>query len=125
MKKGSRGVRILVVLLAGLLSAATLAVCVVAGVYLYFGPQLPEAGDIGETQLHEPLRIYTADHKLIGEFGTERRLPVTYNQIPKQQANAFVAAEDDRFWQHPGVDYQGLTRAVIHLVTTGRKTQGG
>ncbi|WP_423823159.1 penicillin-binding protein 1A [Salinisphaera sp. SPP-AMP-43] len=125
MKKGSRGVRILVVLLAGLLSAATLAVCVVAGVYLYFGPQLPEAGDIGETQLHEPLRIYTADHKLIGEFGTERRLPVTYDQIPQQQVNAFVAAEDDRFWQHPGVDYQGLTRAVVHLVTTGRKTQGG
>jgi len=125
MKKTSRGIRIVVFLLAGLLSAATLAVCVVAGVYLYFGPQLPEAGDIGDTQLNEPLRIYTADHQLIGEYGTERRIPVTYDQIPKEQVQAFVAAEDDRFFQHPGVDYQGMMRAVVHLVTTGRKTQGG
>lgn len=125
MKKRSRGVRIVVVLLAGLLSAATLVVCVVAGVYLYFGPQLPDAGDIGKTQFDEPLRVYTADHKLIGEYGTERRKPVTYDQIPKQQVNAFVAAEDDRFWQHPGVDYQGLMRAAVNLVTTGSKTQGG
>ncbi|KEZ79255.1 penicillin-binding protein 1A [Salinisphaera hydrothermalis] len=125
MKKRSRGVRVVIVLLAGLLSAITLAVCVVAGVYLYFGPQLPDAGDIGQTQFNEPLRVYTADHKLIGEYGTERRKPVTYDEIPKQQVDAFVAAEDDRFWEHPGVDYQGLMRAVIHLVTTGRKTQGG
>ena len=125
MKKRSRGVRVVIVLLAGLLSAITLAVCVVAGVYLYFGPQLPNAGDIGQTQFNEPLRVYTADHKLIGEYGTERRKPVTYDQIPKQQVNAFVSAEDDRFFQHPGIDYQGMMRAVIHLVTTGRKTQGG
>ncbi|MGN8158917.1 penicillin-binding protein 1A [Salinisphaera sp. RV14] len=125
MKKRSRGVRVVIVLLAGLLSAITLAVCVVAGVYLYFGPQLPDAGDIGQAQFNEPLRVYTADHKLIGEYGTERRKPVTYDQIPSQQVNAFVAAEDDRFWQHPGIDYQGMMRAVIHLITTGRKTQGG
>ncbi|HET7312913.1 MAG TPA: penicillin-binding protein 1A [Salinisphaera sp.] len=115
----------MIVLLAGLLSAATLVVCVVAGLYLYFGPRLPDAGDIGQIQFDEPLRIYTADHKLIGEYGTERRKPVTYDQIPERQVNAFVAAEDDRFWEHPGVDYQGLIRAAIHLVTTGRKTQGG
>lgn len=125
MKKTSRGVRIIVFLVAGLLSAATLAICVVAGVYLYFGPQLPDAGDIGQLQFNEPLRVYTADHKLIGEYGTERRIPVTYDQIPSQQVDAFVAAEDDRFFQHPGVDYQGIIRAVVHLVTTGRKTQGG
>ncbi|RJS94305.1 penicillin-binding protein 1A [Salinisphaera sp. Q1T1-3] len=125
MAKRSRGVRLLVMLAAGLLSAATLAVCIVAGLYLYFGPQLPDAGDIGQTQLNEPLRIYTADHKLIGEYGTERRIPLTYDQIPRAQVYAFVAAEDDRFFKHPGVDYQGLARAVVHLITTGRKTQGG
>lgn len=125
MKKTSRGVRIIVFLVAGLLSAATLAICVVAGVYLYFGPQLPDAGDIGQLQFNEPLRIYTADHKLIGKYGTERRIPVTYDEIPSQQVDAFVAAEDDRFFEHPGVDYQGIIRAVVHLVTTGRKTQGG
>lgn len=125
MKAMPRALKFLVVLIAGLLSAATLAVCVVAGVYLYFGPQLPTAGDIGEPELNEPLRVYTADRKLIGEFGLERRLPRTYDQIPQPMVQAFVAAEDDRFFEHPGVDYQGIIRAAINLVETGRKTQGG
>jgi penicillin-binding protein 1A len=125
MKAMPRALRILVFLLAGLLSAATLAVCVVAGVYLYYGPQLPAAGDIGDPELNEPLRVYTADRKLIGEFGLERRLPRTYDQIPQTLVKAFVAAEDDRFFEHPGVDYQGIARAVYVLATTGRKTQGG
>ena len=115
----------LVILGAALLSAATLAVCVAAGVYLYFGADLPHPKDLVGQRLHEPLRIYTADHKLIGEFGTERRLPVTFNEIPTTVVNAFVAAEDDRFFSHPGVDYHGILRAAVHLVTTGRKTQGG
>ena len=125
MKAMPRALRIVVFLLAGLLSAATLAVCVVGGVYLYFGPQLPSAGDIGDPELNEPLRVYTADRKLIGEFGLERRLPRTYDEIPPQLVQAFVAAEDDRFFEHPGVDYQGIARAVWVLATTGRKTQGG
>ena len=125
MKAMPRAARFVVFLIAGLLSAATLAVCVVAGVYLYFGPQLPQAGDIGETEFNEPLRIYTADRKLIAEYGVERRLPRTYDEIPKAVVDAFVAAEDDRFFEHPGVDYQGIIRAAIHLIETGRKTQGG
>jgi penicillin-binding protein 1A len=125
MKAMPRAARILVFLLAGLLSAATLAVLVVAGVYLYFGPQLPSAGDIGDPELNEPLRVYTADRKLIGEFGLERRLPRTYDEIPQALVQAFVAAEDDRFFEHPGVDYQGIARAAYVLGTTGRKTQGG
>lgn len=125
MKAIPRAARFTVFVVAGLLSALTLAICVVAGVYLFFGPNLPQAGDIGDPQLNEPLRIYTADRKLIGEFGVERRLPRTYDQIPKAMVQAFVAAEDDRFFEHPGVDYQGIVRAAIHLITTGRKTQGG
>ncbi|WP_123590989.1 penicillin-binding protein 1A [Salinisphaera orenii] len=125
MKAMPRAARFVVFLIAGLLSAATLVVCAVAGVYLYFGPQLPQAGDIGETEFNEPLRIYTADRKLIGEYGVERRLPRTYDEIPKAVVDAFVAAEDDRFFEHPGVDYQGIIRAAIHLIETGRKTQGG
>lgn len=125
MKAMPRALRFTVFVLAGLLSAATLAVCIVAGVYLYFGPQLPSAGDIGDPQFDQPLRIYTADHKLIGRFGSKRRLPRTYDQIPPTMVKAFLAAEDDRFFQHPGVDYQGIARAVYVLATTGRKTQGG
>ncbi len=125
MKAMPRAVKILVILLAGVLSAATLAVCIVAGVYLYFGPQLPDAGDIGELELNEPLRIYTADGKLIRQFGVERRLPRTFEQIPPIMVQAFLAAEDDRFFKHPGVDYQGIIRAAWNLITTGRKTEGG
>lgn len=125
MKIKSLSLRLLVGLLAVLLSAATLLVLVAVGAYMYFSPQLPDTEDVGQTRLNEPLRIYTADHHLIGEFGTERRIPVTFDEIPDKLANAFVAAEDDRFWQHAGLDYHGLMRAGINLLTTGRKTQGG
>lgn len=125
MKGPPRAAKILIVLLVGSAVAAVLAMGAVALAYLYFGPQLPEAGQIGETRLNEPLRVYTADGKLIGEFGTERRLPRTFDEIPPQLIQAFLAAEDDRFYQHPGVDYQGLLRAAWHLLLTGEKTQGG
>lgn len=120
-----RAIKILLVILAGLLSASLLAVGVVGGAYLYFGPQLPEPGEIGEAQLNEPLRVYTADGQLIAEYGAERRLPVTFEDIPSRVIDAFLAAEDDRFFEHPGVDYQGLLRASWNLLLTGEKTQGG
>lgn len=125
MKSLPSAVKILIVIVAGLLSAATLGVLVLGGAYLYFGPQLPTAGDIGEAKLNEPLRIYSTDGTLIGEFGAERRLPVTYDEIPERVVNAFLAAEDDRFFDHPGVDYQGILRAAWHVLLTGDKTQGG
>lgn len=61
----------------------------------------------------------------MAEFGEKRRIPLEYEQIPAQLIHAFLAAEDDRFYQHPGVDYQGIIRAVYSLLTTGEKSQGG
>ncbi|WP_266324939.1 penicillin-binding protein 1A [Methylophaga sp. OBS4] len=61
----------------------------------------------------------------MAEFGEKRRIPVEYQDIPQSMIEAFLAAEDDRFYQHPGVDYQGILRAVYSLLTTGSKTQGG
>lgn len=61
----------------------------------------------------------------MAEFGEKRRIPVEYQEIPPQMIDAFLAAEDDRFYQHPGVDYQGIIRAVYSLLMTGEKTQGG
>jgi penicillin-binding protein 1A len=58
-----------------------------------------------------------ATSKLIAEFGEKRRLPVVIDQVPGMMIKAFLAAEDDRFFEHPGVDYQGLLRAGIQLVT--------
>ncbi|MDH3769180.1 MAG: penicillin-binding protein 1A, partial [Gammaproteobacteria bacterium] len=72
-----------------------------------------------------PLRVYTRDGRLMAEFGEKRRLPVTYEEVPAQLVQAITAAEDDRYFDHPGVDYQGLARAVLGLLLTGEKRQGG
>lgn len=61
----------------------------------------------------------------MAEFGEKRRIPVEYQDIPQSMIQAFLASEDDRFYQHPGVDYQGIIRAAFALLTTGSKTQGG
>jgi len=77
-----------------------------------------------ELKLEEPLRVYTRDGKLMGEFGASGA-PAGVCGVPPNVIHAFLAAEDDRFFQHPGVDWQGLARAGYKLVTTGEKTQGG
>ena len=61
----------------------------------------------------------------MAEFGEKRRIPVEYQEIPQSMIQAFLASEDDRFYQHPGVDYQGIIRAAFSLLTTGSKSQGG
>jgi penicillin-binding protein 1A len=66
-----------------------------------------------------PLRVYTADDKLIATFGETRRIPVAIANVPAQVKNAFLAAEDARFYDHPGFDLQGIFRAVWHVVRTG------
>ncbi len=75
--------------------------------------------------MQTPLRIYTADQKLIAEFGEKRRTPVAFNEIPPQMVQAIMAAEDDRFFEHPGVDIKGLTRAAVQLAQSGRIVSGG
>ncbi len=87
--------------------------------------QLPSVQSLREPNLGAPLRIYSADGKLIGEFGAERRSPLAYEQFPQQVIDAFLAAEDDQFFEHGGVDYVGLVRAAFKLAATGEKRQGG
>ena len=104
------------------------SVCTVlmaAGLYLYLSPKLPEISGLKDIQLQEPLRIYTNDGLLISEYGDKRRIPLNINDIPKQLQQAFISSEDDRFYDHPGVDWQGLVRAVIVWVSTGNRSQGG
>ncbi len=103
--------------LAGLLTAG--------GLYLYLSPQLPSADTLRDVRYQVPLRVYSRDGKLLAEYGEMRRSPVKLSEVPDLMVKAFLAAEDDRFYVHPGVDYQGLLRAAWHLITTGRKTQGG
>lgn len=96
-----------------------------AGIYLYLEPQLPDTRILGDIRLQTPLRIYSADNKLIAEFGEKRRIPLAYEETPKQMVQAFLAAEDANFFTHPGVDYRGLLRAGIQLILTGKRRQGG
>ncbi|WP_235603074.1 transglycosylase domain-containing protein [Piscirickettsia litoralis] len=97
----------------------------IAGLLYYMTNNLPDVSTLRNVQLQEPLRIYSADDKLIAEIGNKRRIPVSLAQIPKDLINAILATEDHRFYQHNGVDIKGLARAVIGLVTTGEKRQGG
>lgn len=97
----------------------------VAVVYFFLSPKLPDAESLKDTQLQVPLRIFSAEGLLMAEFGEQRRIPVRYENVPQQLIEAFLAAEDARFYEHPGVDYQGLLRAAVSLATTGEKTQGG
>ncbi|QIK38150.1 PBP1A family penicillin-binding protein [Caldichromatium japonicum] len=86
---------------------------------------LPDVQDLRSLELKQPLRVYSLDGLLIGEFGIERRQPVALRQVPPRVIQAFLAAEDSRFFEHRGIDTQGLVRALRELVLTGEKTQGG
>ncbi|MBZ9559414.1 MULTISPECIES: penicillin-binding protein 1A [unclassified Modicisalibacter] len=105
------------------LGAATLLA--VIGAALYFAPGLPDVHQLQGYELQTPLRIVTRDDKLIGEFGEERRTPVDYDAIPHDMVQAFLAAEDAHFFEHPGVDPKGLARAAIELVAHGGNIQSG
>ena len=93
--------------------------------YLIVAKDLPDVETLRDVQLQVPLRVYTQDAKLISVFGEKRRIPVSIDEMPAHLENAFIAGEDARFRIHPGVDYQGLTRAVWTLATTGEKSVGG
>ncbi|MEO0423727.1 MAG: penicillin-binding protein 1A [Pseudomonadota bacterium] len=118
-------VKLLSVLLSLTFAGGAFALLVAAAAYMFVAESLPDVDTLKSVQLEAPMRVYSRDGVLIGEFGEKRRIPVTYEQLPQQVIDAFVAAEDDRFFEHPGVDYQGLVRAVLVLAKTGRGSQGG
>ncbi|MEE8340209.1 MAG: penicillin-binding protein 1A [Xanthomonadales bacterium] len=107
------------------LVSTLLAFSAIGITYLIFKPDLPDVETLRDVQLQVPLRVFSADGKLLGIFGEKRRIPVKINEIPAQLTNAFIAGEDARFYEHPGVDYQGISRAAWSLLTTGEKTIGG
>ena len=109
----------------GILGAAVLGLVAVGGAYLYIAPDLPTVDSLKDFKLQVPLRIFSRDGKLIAEFGEKKRIPAQYRDIPDLMIKAVLAAEDDRFFEHPGVDWQGILRAAYHLAKTGEKSQGG
>jgi len=95
------------------------------GCYQYLHPSLPDVTTIKDIRLRVPLRVYSRDGKLIAQFGEERRIPLGFDAIPNQMINAVLAAEDDNFFQHGGVDYPGLVRATARHLLSGEKAEGG
>jgi penicillin-binding protein 1A len=88
-------------------------------------PNLPSLQSLTEYQPKIPLRIYTAEGVMIGEFGEERRAVVSIGEVPSQLKNAIIAAEDERFYEHAGIDYLGVLRAAYtNLAAGGRSRQG-
>jgi len=85
---------------------------------------LPDVASLREVQLQVPLRVYTRDGKLIASIGEQRRIPVRYEQLPKKLIQAFLATEDDRFFRHHGVDWQGILRAAVANLKAGGIRQG-
>ena len=108
-----------------MVAGAFLAGLSIGGAYLYLTPRLPGIEALKDVQLQVPLRVYAKSGELIAEFGEMKRTPLKYEEFPQHLINAVLAAEDDRFFEHPGVDYQGILRAVVHLLRTGKKGQGG
>lgn len=93
--------------------------------YLFLSSQLPDVDSLKNVELQVPLQIFTKDGQLIQEYGEKRRIPLTYQQIPPTLIHALLVTEDQRFFEHSGVDIFGLGRAAIKMLQTGTKSQGG
>jgi len=111
--------------LGALLSVFFLFLVCAGLLYIYLESQLPNVDSLKTVKLQVPLRIYTQEGLMIQEYGEKRRIPVTYEEIPPTLVKALVATEDQRFFDHPGVDILGLARAGVRMIQTGTKSQGG
>jgi len=96
-----------------------------AGLYLYLSPRLPEESALRNITLQTPLQVLSRDGALIGQFGEQKRKPLKFEQIPQGFIDALLAAEDDGFFEHGGIEPLSLARAVSELLLTGRKGSGG
>jgi penicillin-binding protein 1A len=112
--------RICVCLVAAFLLIAFANVCA----YVYLRPALPQVDSLRDVQLQVPLRVYTRDGRLMASIGEQRRIPVRYSDLPPKLIQAFLATEDDRFFRHHGVDWEGILRAALANARAGRISQG-
>ena len=96
-----------------------------SSIYIYLSPKLPSIEELKDVKLQIPLKVVTKDGLVIKEFGQKKRTPVNFNDTPKHLINALLAAEDDNFFKHSGIDYQGLMRSAIQIMREGRIVGGG
>jgi penicillin-binding protein 1A len=113
--------RLLLMALAGVTGLALVALLIVVFALAMAYPNLPALDTLTDYRPKMPLRIFSADNVLIGEFGEERRTLVHIKEIPDVMKKAVLAIEDDRFYQHGGVDYTGILRAALHNASGGAR----
>jgi len=96
------------------------------GAYYYVEPSLPDTEELRDVKFQIPLRVYSRDGRLMQQFGSPRT-PVSYDQIPQVLINALIAAEDDRFFEHPGIDLPAILKAVFNyvMVAGNQRVPGG
>ena len=108
-----------------ILATILLLMMAISSLNIYIDSKLPDEEKIRDIELQVPLKIYTSDLKLIGEFGEKRRTALKFENIPQHYINAVLAAEDDSFFEHSGVSYSGLVRSFYRLLISGRIQGGG
>lgn len=101
-----------------------LGVSTIFGFYFYVKPELPDVATLRDVELQTPMQVFSQDGKLISKFGEKRRNPVTYDEIPRHLVEALIATEDSRFYEHPGIDPIGITRAALVVAMSGSAKQG-
>src|SRR5215831_8223251 len=111
----------MVILFGSVMLITLLGAYALACAYVYLVPTLPSLDVMRNVELQVPLRVYTRTGALIAQIGEQRRIPVTYDQIPDLVKHAFLAAEDERFFEHGGIDYFGVVRAAIVDIVSGDK----
>ncbi|WP_312514362.1 penicillin-binding protein 1A [Massilia sp.] len=116
--------RLLLLGIAGVFGLGAIGVLVVVFALAMAYPNLPALDTITDYRPKMPLRIFTADNVLIGEFGEERRTLVHFKDIPDVMKKAVLSIEDDRFYEHSGIDYWGILRATVHNATSSSARQG-
>ena len=108
-----------------LLVVILLPIQITLGVYLYFAPEIPSSSEVASVELQVPLKIFTKDGKLIGEFGEIHRTKLKFEEIPDTFVKAFLAAEDSDYFNHTGVDILSLVRAAYQFLREGEIVSGG
>lgn len=116
--------RTILYLILFFLTSVVVAAAGVAAAVAYAWPQLPSLGSLTDYRPRIPMRVYSADGVLLGEFGEERRSVVDITQVPDVLKKAILATEDARFYEHRGVDPVGVLRAAINNITSGGRGQG-
>lgn len=116
--------RIAKLILSSLLTLCILGLVAGGMLYVHLKSELPSVESLKTVELQQPMQIYTADGKLIGEVGEQRRIPVKLENVPKRLIEAFLATEDSRFYDHHGLDPVGIARALYVAMTNGGASQG-